>query len=181
MKCDEFLSALETGGLVQRLKARCHAARCRRCASQRAKFADAMQRWALPEPLSPHAERLWRQAAGEPAAPPARGNVWKLVTAGAVSGICLIVICLLGIFQYTKKSSVSTPQRTVARNESRHVGPITVEQINPAEGLAYLSNDVERLNVELKELRQRIEKKQVQSQITTTLERFGEPPSPTPE
>ena len=103
MKCDEFLSAMETGGFVQRLKARCHAARCQRCASEQAAFADAMQRWAAPEPLSPHAERLWRQAAGEATARPARGNAWKLATAGAVAGVCLIVICLLAVSQHIQQ------------------------------------------------------------------------------
>jgi len=181
MKCDEFLSALETGGLVQRLKARCHATRCRRCASQRAAFADAMQRWAVPKPLSPHAERLWRQAAGVATAPPSRGNAWKLATAGAVAMVCLVVVFLLAIFQYINNSPTPASQPIVARNESRRLSPITVEEIDPSEGLAYQADEVRRLNVELKSLQQMIEKKSVQRQIAAAIKRFGEPPSPTPE
>ena len=35
MKCDHFLAALETGGFVERMQARRHAARCPRCAAVR--------------------------------------------------------------------------------------------------------------------------------------------------
>jgi len=181
MKCDEFLSAMETGGLVRRMRARRHAARCQRCAAEYAAFAEAVREWATPEPLSPQTKTLWRQAAVEVTARPARGKAWKLATAAAVAGVCLIVICLLGVFHNVNKSPVPSSPPTVARHESRHVSPITVEQINPSQGLAYLSNEVERFNVELKELQQRIEKKQLQSQIAATLERLGKPPSPTPE
>ena len=181
MKCDEFLSALETGGLVQRLKARCHAARCRRCASQRSAFADAMQRWAVPEPLSPHAERLWRQAAGEAAARPVCGNVRKLATAGAVAAACLAVVCLLAVSWHIHNRPTTESQQIAAGNESRCFSPITIEDIDPSEGHAYLADEVRRLDVELKSLQQVIEKKSVQNQIAATLQRFGEPPSATTE
>jgi hypothetical protein len=181
MKCDDFLPALETGGLVQRLKARCHAARCRRCASQRAAFADAMQRWAVAEPLSPRAESLWRQAAGAAAARPGRGNAWKLATAGAIAAACLAVACLLAVSWHIHNSPIAGPQRIAAGNEIRRLGPVTVEEIDPSEGSAYLADEVRRLQVELKSLQQAIEKKSAQRQIAAALKRFGEPPSPAPE
>jgi hypothetical protein len=137
-----------------------------------------MRQWATPEPLSPDAKRLWRQAAVEVESRPARGKAWKLATAGTLAGVSLIVICALLVLQRANKPPASSSKPTVAPRESRHLSPITVEQISPSQGLAYLSNEVVQLSAELEELQQRIEKKQVQNQITATLERFGEPPSP---
>ncbi len=201
MKCDEFLSAMETGGFIQRMRARHHAGRCRRCASEHAAFVAAMRQWATPEPLSPDAKRLWQQAAIEVESRPARGKAWKLATAGAVAGVSLTLICALWVLQRANKRPAPSSEPTVAsrgsrhpgvhqpvvrlqvsepaiaRREARHLSPITIEQINPSQGLAHLSNEVLQLSAELKELQQRIEKKQVQNQIAATLERFGEPPS----
>jgi len=109
-----------------------------------------------------------------------RGFAWNLVTAGAIAGICLVVVFLLAIFQYINNSPTPASQPTVARNESRSLSPTTVEEIDPSEGLAYQADKVRRLDIELKSLQQVIEKKSVQRQIAATLERFGEPPSPTP-
>ena len=135
----------------------------------------------LPEPLSPHAERLRRQAAGEATTRPAHGNAWKLVTAGAVAAVCLVVLFLLAMSQYINNSPTPASQPTVAQNETRHLSLITVEEIDPSEGSAYLADEVRRLDVELKSLQQTIEKKSVQRQIVAVLRPFGEAPSPTPE
>ena len=181
MNCNNFLPALETGGFVRRIQARRHAARCPRCAAVHAALAAAKRQLAAAEPLSPRAERLWRQAVGEATVRPARGNAWKMVTAGAVSVVCLVMVFLLAISKYINNSPTPASQPTVARNESRSLSPITVEEIDTTEGLAYQADEVRRLDVELKSLQQVIEKKSVQRQIAAVLERFGEPPSPTPE
>ncbi len=176
MNCDNFMLASETGGFVRRWQARRHAARCPRCAAVRAAFAETKRRLATPEPLSHDVRQSWKRAADKATARPARRQAWKAVAVGAVVAVSLLLVFL--VISRHDHSPTPPSQPTVAGNESRSLSPITVEEIDPSRGLVYLSGEVQRLDVELKTLRERIEKDKVQRQIAATLENFGGPRRP---
>jgi hypothetical protein len=175
MKCDEFLVAMETGGFLARLRARHHAAGCPRCAAEYAAFSAAMREWAVAEPLSAEARTLWLQAAVELETRPVRQRARKLATAVAIAAATLIAIGTVWMFRHNSGSPAVSPQQGVARRDSRHLSPITVERIRADGGQAILSSEVEQLDAELKVLRRKVEKRQIENQIAAALVRFGEP------
>jgi hypothetical protein len=181
MRCDEFLLAIETGGFLTRIRARRHAAGCRRCAAEYAVFSAAMREWAAVEPLSAEAKKRWLAVAVEPERPPLRRDARKTLMAGAVAGACLIVICAIWAFRRVDESPARSAAQNDARRETRHLSPITIERIGPAKGQAILSSEIGRLDDELKELRRKIEEKRVQNQIVAALARFDEPLLPSVE
>jgi len=65
MKCDDFLPAMETGGFLQRIRARCHAACCPKCAAVHAAFAVVKRQLAAPSPISAPMRQRWGQTLDE--------------------------------------------------------------------------------------------------------------------
>ena len=95
MKCDDFLSALETGGSYRRWQARRHAARCPQCAAVQKAFDEAMGHWAAAEPLAPRARQAWTHAAEEIILRPGRRKVPRRVAAGFGVAACALLFFLV--------------------------------------------------------------------------------------
>jgi len=177
MNCDDFLPSMETGGLVRRMRARRHAARCRRCAAVYAAFVSATQQWASPEPLSPCARHLWEQAAGELAVGPFRWRRWMPLAAG-LAAACVV---LLAVAMVLRKGFIAPPPREVAPRPSEvPAAPIpqrlagdVIEQLDPAEELSRLAAAARQLDAQLQRLRHEAERIDAQRQLAVTLDRFG--------
>jgi hypothetical protein len=177
MKCDDFLPSLETGGFWRRWRVRRHAVRCPRCAAIRTSFGKAMAGWAAAEPLAPRARKLWKLAAEENVHRPAPRHIPRraAVAFGTVAGVLL----LFAVAMMQKHVVSPQPKTEVVRDvvrqsgESRELGPITVEEIDPAQGLSRLAADVEQLDADMRAIRRKAERLDTQQQIAVTLERFG--------
>jgi hypothetical protein len=174
MNCDDFLPELETGGLVRRMLARCHAARCPRCAAVRAAFTATKQQLALPEPLSPRARRLWERAAGEAALRTPGGRRW-IAAAATGLGVAASIGVLLLIVDLAARNRADAPQPppAVTRPMPEPRNTTTIEEIDPAEELARLAAAVERLDKDLQTLRHEAERLDARQQIAVTLDRFS--------
>ena len=73
MKCDDFLPAFATGGVLRRIQAFIHAARCSRCAAVRKHFMEAKRHWGQADALTEFHRAAWRRAmAAEPMPAPRR-------------------------------------------------------------------------------------------------------------
>jgi hypothetical protein len=176
MKCDDFLPALETGGFWRRWQARRHATRCSRCAALRTTFDQAIGTWATAEPLAPRARQAWMQAAVESIHRPTRTRILRRAAAGFAVAACLVLALLIAVTR--KDVAPPRPEIQIAEEnagqpgETRELGPITVEPIDPTQGLSRLAADVERLDAELQTLRRKAERLDCQQQIAATLEGF---------
>ncbi len=170
MNCDRFLAALETGGFVERMQARCHASRCPRCAAVRAALAVAKQQLITCEPLSPHAEQLWRQAVGEAAVRSSSQRTWIPLAAGVAvaAGVLLFLVATA-----VRKEPLPTPPPAgVARSDSLPAREV-VDEVDSAGELARLAVTVERLDADLQRLRHQAERLDARQQVATTLDQFG--------
>ena len=170
MKCDHFLAALETGGFVERMQARRHAARCPRCAAVRAALAAAKQQLRTCEPLSPHARQLWRQAAGEAAVRPSRHRTWIPLAAGLATavGVLLFIVATAG----RKEPLPTPPPAGLAHSDTSPVREV-VDDVDSASELARLAATVERLDADLQRLRHQAERLEARQQVAMTLDEFG--------
>jgi hypothetical protein len=65
MKCDDFLPAMETGGSLQRIRARIHAAWCPKCAAVLAAFAAVKRQLATPSAISLQMRQTWDKSLDE--------------------------------------------------------------------------------------------------------------------
>jgi hypothetical protein len=170
MKCDRFLAALETGGLVERMQARRHAARCPRCAAARAALAAVKQQLGTCEPLSPRARQLWRPAAGEKAARPSRRRIWMPLAAGlaTAAGVQLFIVAT-GV---RKEPLPAPPPATVVHSDA----PLATEVVGEVDSggeLVRLAAEVERLDADLQRLRHQAERLEARQQVAMTLDEFG--------
>ena len=174
MNCDDFLPALETGGLVRGMLARRHAARCPRCAAVGAAFRAAKQQLAAPEPLSPRARQLWEQAAGEPTLPSSGRRRWiAAAAAGLAVAASIGALLLIADWSARKRSVAPQPVPRVARLIPEPRTTTTVEEIDPGKELARLAAAVERLERDLETLRHQAERLDARQQIAVTLDRFS--------
>jgi hypothetical protein len=174
MNCDDFLPELETGGLVRRMLARRHAARCPRCAAVGAAFGAAKQRLVTPEPLSPLARQLWERAANEATWRPSGGRRW-IAAAATGLGVAASIGVLLWIVDLTAWSRSVAPQPAPAltRPIPQPRNATTVDEIDPAEEMARLTAAVDRLERDLQTLRLKAERLDARQQIAVTLDRFS--------
>jgi hypothetical protein len=169
MKCDNFLPALETGGFVRRLQARCHAVRCPGCTATRAALTATKQRLATPEPLSPHARRLWELAASEVIVRPATRRVWAPTAAGLGAVACI----LLFLVAVAVRKEFLTPQlNPEVRNFNPPPETEVVGTVDSAKELSGLAAAVKRLDADLQRLQREAERVDAQQQIATTLNQF---------
>jgi hypothetical protein len=172
MNCDEFLAAQETGGALARWRARRHAAHCPRCAALAAKFAAAKELLAGPEPLSPRARWLWKQAAEEPAGRPAvslnRSFFAFLLAAAACVALLVILPKLTG---HQPGGPIKSPTPIVEVPKPPAERP-TVVVIDPKQELAQLSEAVDRLDEEIKQLRLDAQRADARRQVAMAFDRY---------
>ena len=171
MNCDSFLPALETGGFVQRMLARCHAARCPRCAGVQAAFTATKQRLAAAEPLSLRARQLWERAAGEVDLRPSTRRVWMSAAAGLGVATCILLVVVA--IATRPKSIAPNGRPDVVRSVPGSLDRQVIEEVSSADGMARLVEAVDQLRAELQRLQHRAERLDAQQQITATLDRFG--------
>ena len=134
MNCDNFLPALETGGLVRRMLARCHAARCPRCAGVQAAFRAAKQRLAAAEPLSLRARQLWERAAGEVDLRPSTRRVWIPAAAGLGVATCILLVVVA--IATRPKSIAPNGRPDVVRSVPGSLDRQVIEEVSSADGMA---------------------------------------------
>ena len=164
MRCDDFLPALETGGHLRRLRARCHAKRCPRCAAVSAAFAETKHRLATPEPLSPRVRQLWKQAADSPAEQHAGGRRWMWFATGLAAAACLVLIFV--------KWGVRPPAVNHPIESSSPAG-VVVEEINPAPELSRLEAATGQLEGRLRQIEEQIARRDARREVAMTLDRFS--------
>jgi negative regulator of sigma E activity len=171
MNCESFLPAMETGGFVQRILARCHAARCGRCAAVRAAFTATKQELAAAEPLSPRARESWERAAGEVNLQPSRRRVWLGAAAGLAVATCVLLVVLAVAFRPKSVAPQAENNAVVAfpQPPDREV----IEDVSSDKELSHLVAAVDQLDAELQRLQRQAEKVAAQQQINAMLERFG--------
>lgn len=174
MNCDQFLANLETGGLLQRMRARRHIRRCPHCARVYATLTDLKRQLASTEELSPELRRLWEQAAtnDEPRTPlhaSRRRN--RIVVAIAASAACLLIGSWFAIRSPAPKQSLIQTVEVPAR-------PTAPQGVTPAAAgaaeLKDLSAAVDRLEVELVELRKVAERRDIEGKVAVVLKRFDQ-------
>ena len=88
MKCEDFLPALETAGIIRRAQANFHAGRCPRCAAVRERFLQAKRRWSDSATLTAVHREAWHRAVNLAPLPApskvARVPRWALATAALI-------------------------------------------------------------------------------------------------
>lgn len=168
MKCDDFLSSLETGGLVRRWLARRHAARCPRCAQAAAALEQLKRSLAENAALTRGQRQRWLQAAGEPAMAPA---VWfrRPVLAGgmALAAMLLAVVALQLYGPQPKKVTQAPPV------ENTLIAPPRVTRPDPAQEYARLAGELDAAQRELDALLERAQLLQAGQQATQMIAQFS--------
>jgi len=92
MKCDDFLPALETGGMLRRWLAGRHAQQCSRCAAVRDRWLIAKRDLAAAGLLLAEQRRIWKQAVGESAAQRAADRRWTSLPAPVLAAACILAL-----------------------------------------------------------------------------------------
>jgi hypothetical protein len=174
MNCDDFLTASETGSFFDRRRARRHAASCPRCAALLATFAAVKQEMASPPPLSARERHLWKHAM-EGAEPRISLLPWWLGIVGGLATLACVVL-LVAKMTIVKPRDIGSPNPPIAIVPPAPAPPIlstpTVTEIDPAKELAQLSQATDRLDADLKKLRQDALRRDARRQVATTFERF---------
>lgn len=168
MNCDDFLIAQETGGFFGRFLARRHAAKCPRCAALQTTFAAVKQELARPEPLSPRAGHLWKHAAQEPTTRHSPFRNWITIGGGLAAAACVLLL----VMKFTGHKPDVSPSPRPEFVDSRHLTTPTVTTIDPAKELAQLSEATDRLDADLKKLRQDAQRMDARRQVAMTFEHF---------
>ena len=170
MNCDDFLPAIETGGLLARLRARRHAAECARCSKVYAEFTTLKRQWsnAAPPPLAPRQRQMWKNAATvESGSAPSRLG-WITFAGGlAAVGVCVVIfIVVRPARELVKVEPPPLPSRTI-------VSDVTVTDLVPAREFDALSDAVDQLDADLVKLRRDAQRLEARQELAMTLERFG--------
>lgn len=159
MKCDDFISAYETGSALTRLRAGLHASRCPKCAATRDWLRQVQSGLVEPAELTPFHRRVWDRAAVGDAPQPAwqRRTGPRLAIAGGLAIAAAIVVTLV----LSSPRNEGAPDEEIARNVPRPVAPNTKTrslQVPAAEikeleqGLDQLAMDLNRLAEEAERL-----------------------------
>lgn len=181
MRCDEFLPAIATGGVVRRRLARRHTATCPACAAALAGYEAMTRRLADAPPLSARERRLWTRAAdGSEARLPARRWVgWRLpVTAGlaVAAGVVVVLIVLAGrpdsTPAFVKGDPTATPTTNVGGEPPGRVTANQAVAVDPAAEMSRLSAGADRLEAELLRLRRKAERASARREVAMVLDRF---------
>jgi hypothetical protein len=196
MNCDEFLPALETGGPLRRRLARRHAAGCPRCAAVAARLAAVKRQWADTPPLGPQERMLWEGAAvGDPgirnlslpaprrplSIPYARHGWHAWAAAACVLLVVSLVVSLVvrhqgvnvAIGPQPQPPPTKTTRTTSQTSQPPSLGPVRVEAVDGLGELENLATAVDRLDVQMQELRRNAERAEARTQVASALDRFG--------
>ena len=96
MKCDDFLPALMTGGMIRRARAHLHAVGCGHCRAVRERFSQAVHQSANPTALTAADREVWRRAISVEQVPSPRkvplAAKWALATAAILVAIVTGVV-----------------------------------------------------------------------------------------
>ena len=184
MRCEDFLSSLETGGFVKRLLARRHAARCRRCTEAAAAIERLTQELAKSEPLTRELRQCWVQAASgvqQAANGPQRDarklrdqpfvmRQWpKLAVAAAAAAAVVLAIVL-----WPKSGDErSTEPPNWSPGPEASVSAIRTVQVEPADALARLDAEIANAEAEIAALIDRVERMQASRQAGELLAAYG--------
>jgi hypothetical protein len=97
MKCEDFVTAHETGSAVTRLRARLHARHCPQCATMQHRLSELRHVLGSPMDLTPYHRRVWERVAIDTAPAPARS--WftgpQLALAGSLTLAAAVVVAIV--------------------------------------------------------------------------------------
>jgi hypothetical protein len=168
MTCDDFLPALETGGLFRRTAARWHAARCPACARVLARWQALKSELAEASPLTDRQRDLWLLAAEPAPVRPRLQLMWRL------AALALVTALPAGFVLWSTQTGIfRTTGRVVQKRESDTrvaVVPISPESI--ARELSPLERGLDRVEAELAMLARRAARVDAHRQTATLLEEY---------
>jgi len=170
MNCDTFLADLEMGNFLEPRRARGHARTCPQCAAALAAMNAAREEMAAAPPLTPELRRLWAEAAEtnlvRPLEQRRRFSLLIVIAANA----CLFLLYLGFELQNPR---VAPMERQVAeRTNAQEIdNAARVVVIDPARELAELSEAVDELEGELKEIARLAERREAERQFAVLLKR----------
>lgn len=169
MKCDEFLTSLETGGILRRWLARRHAGQCPRCAQAAAGLEQLKCGLSDAAPLTRAERQRWLQAAGEPRSLPASRFRWPLLAGAAALAAMLVVAVTIHLDRREPKKisqgPISPPTAPGLRRPTR---------LDPAQEFARLNGELDRAETEIGSLLQRAELLQASQQATQMLAQYSQ-------
>jgi hypothetical protein len=98
MKCDDFISAYETGSALRRLRARLHARRCPKCAATRDWLCQVRSGLIETAELTPFHRRVWERAAVDDGPRPVLRSAvaprWAIAGGATLAAVVVIAIVL---------------------------------------------------------------------------------------
>lgn len=165
MRCDTFLTAVETGRLLVRVRARHHARHCPRCAAAYRSWMTLKAQWAVAEPLSPRSRRLWETALTEPGPVRQRPAVWVPLGA-ALAAACVLLIVLLQLHRPASDTAI------VPTGPGVPSGPVVIEPIDSAVELSRLVSAVDRLDQQIERLKELAVRRDAERQVALTRDRY---------
>ena len=156
MKCEDFVTAHETGSAVTRLRARLHARHCPQCATMQHRLSVLRNALAAPVDLTPCHRRVWERAAIDTAPAPARS--WftgpQLALAGSLSLAAAVVVVAIILSAGDKQ----TPDNgTIVKNSGPPTGIKTHELRESAADLAALEAGLAQMEAALNQLAEEAE------------------------
>jgi hypothetical protein len=162
MKCDDFISSLETGSALSRLRARLHARRCPKCAATRNWLSQVQSRLATSAEITPFHRRVWEHAAVDNAPQP----VWRwiarpqfAVAGGLTIAVVLIVTLVLSLPKNDGPGdgevarNVPLPVTSTIKTTSLQVPAAEIKELE--NGLNQIALDLDRLAEEAARLEAR--------------------------
>jgi hypothetical protein len=170
MNCEEFLPALETGGLWRRMRARRHAAGCPRCAAVYAAFRAAKIRLATPEPLPRYAREIWNRAAIDAPVRFDRRVRWTPAVACLAAAACLLIVFVGPAVWEHVKNVVNDGGRS---QETVTISTTSVIEVDPIGEFSELAEAAGRLDGELESLRMVAQRRDAQREVMLALNQYG--------
>jgi hypothetical protein len=173
MKCDNFLTFLETGSPLARLEARVHAWRCATCAATHKRLIALREELTRPDTLTPFHRRFWERTALETRAEPKwQSFVWpRLAVAG---GLAAVVVLCFSVFSRWHNDPANRQVVTSDIKQSSNVQ--TISLVVPPRELAALENELMQVSADLDRLAEQatmIEVRQVIGELTATYRPLG--------
>ena len=182
MKCDDFLPAMETGGLMRRWAARRHARQCPQCAAAWQILGNVKDELAAPAAdLPPHLRRRWVAVARELASPvsgaptPWAGNLRLFKPAAALVAVLLLALIPALIYRSFRRGQApqavgpTTHSSVVVGQDQRSIGPITVTQVDRAAELARMDTEIVQLQTRIRAVIESAERLEARQRITLVL------------
>ncbi len=173
MNCENFISAVETGGAFRRWTAHCHARRCANCAATLA-MLDQVKASLAPSSgdseLPAHLRRRWMAVANAESLPAHHPTwsqpLWSRLAGGTLSVVSLVALVWLYHQHQTPKPGGS---REVAHIDIVTVGPIIVARVDRALELSKFDAEIVQLQDSVSTLIQSAERLEAQQRIAFVL------------